>query len=559
MEIQNLAENTILYRKYRINKVLGFGGFGITYLSRDLLADSLVVIKEYFPQTIVTRNTATGGKSPVLPKEPEEKKLYLKGKKDFLEEARRMSKLFDVQAIVKVLDYFEENDTVYIVMEYVQGISLEEYMERREIPMDFKEAWELMEPVVNALEIVHKKGMIHRDLNPSNLIVTEEMRLKVIDFGAARKYLDNEKTMTILVKRGYAPPEQYSKKGRQGPWTDVYAVCATIYEMVTGVRPEPSIDRLLKDELYLPSSYGTDITPEEEMALAKGLEPDCRRRTAGMKTLCNEVRGKKEERLPGKRSKIYLTVLIVMSAGIACGVWRWQNGKRKDTVVYAGNYVRDTKEYKKFVAYTKKNAVSLEAQEPVGQYDMEKWGSILYTLPSDAVKKWGHPCNAVRFHVTREEFLKSFETSGYETKKVNENEENTVEVRKFGAILTWFGRNELYEIKSGPKFVIQSDSVNGDILNVLLYPDNGETDHYADIWFDLMKSLDKEVLEDREKAVETFKKAKEETYSRSNPKMAEIYEADSGRLRSRWYQSKDGKYGCCFLPAAEESSEYYWP
>lgn len=99
----------------------------------------------------------------------------------------------------------------------------------------------MLEPVAKALEKVHALGIIHRDLNPSNLMVQEDGTIKVIDFGAARKYLDNEKTMTVLVKRGYAPLEQYMHKGKQGPWTDIYALCATLYEMITGVRPDPSI------------------------------------------------------------------------------------------------------------------------------------------------------------------------------------------------------------------------------------------------------------------------------------------------------------------------------
>ena len=257
MEEDYLKEGVILKKRYRTGKILGTGGFGITYLADDETLGQAVVIKEFFPREIAGREK--DGMRVLLPREKNDRKRFLKGRKDFLMEARRLSQLFDIPEIVKVLDWFEENETAYLVMEFVRGITLNKYLQRLDMPLSFRQAWEMIRPVAAALEKVHKKGIIHRDLNPENLIVQEMGNLKIIDFGAARKYLDTEKTMTILIKKGYAPPEQYMNNGKQGPWSDVYGLCATLYEMITGVRPESSLDRVQKDELYLPSAYGAEI------------------------------------------------------------------------------------------------------------------------------------------------------------------------------------------------------------------------------------------------------------------------------------------------------------
>ena len=284
MDRKNLREGTILQGRYRIGRVLGAGGFGVTYAAEDRSLDQKVVIKEYFPREIAGRLEEEQSQT-VRPREKNDRKRFLKGKRDFLLEARRLSALFEVPQIVKVLDWFEENGTAYLVMEFVRGISLDRYLEGLDVPPSFRQAWEMLKPAAEALGKVHRKGIIHRDLNPSNLMLQEDGTIKILDFGAARPYLETEKTMTVLVKRGYAPPEQYLSRGKQGPWTDVYALCGTLYEMVTGVRPEPSVDRVQKDTLYLPSAYGADMQPEEEQALWRGLELDPEKRIRSMEEL----------------------------------------------------------------------------------------------------------------------------------------------------------------------------------------------------------------------------------------------------------------------------------
>lgn len=255
-------EEIRIKQRYKIEKVLGQGGFGVTYLAYDEELCQEVVLKKYRWEHGSLDNEVINKRD-----------YYKKQRKAFLNEARILSSLFDIKEVVKVLDYFEERENAYIVMEFVQGISLRQYLESRNQPMSFTEAWNFLLPVMEALEKVHQNKLIHRDISPDNFIIKEDGSIKLLDFGSAREYAE-EKTMTVLVKKGYAPPEQYSRKGKQGPWTDIYSICATLYEMITGVIPQPAMERLKADKLYLPSSYGCDITPLQEKILMKGLALD---------------------------------------------------------------------------------------------------------------------------------------------------------------------------------------------------------------------------------------------------------------------------------------------
>ena len=144
-----------------------------------------------------------------------------------------MSRMESNSGIVTVHDYFEENNTAYIIMEYVDGCTMKEYIKANG-PMECSKVLHLMKPVMEALENIHSKNMIHRDVSPDNIMIRSDGQLKLIDFGAARiMQEDEEKSFTVMLKRGYTPEEQYRTKGEQGPWTDVYALCATMYYMLT--------------------------------------------------------------------------------------------------------------------------------------------------------------------------------------------------------------------------------------------------------------------------------------------------------------------------------------
>ncbi len=266
----HLKPQTILNGRYMVGKVLGEGGFGITYIAWDFVEEIPVAIKEYFLVGFVTRdveNTDTvsimlGGKE----------KIYQKQMERFLGEANTLAKFDKMEAIVSIKDCFSENKTSYIVMEYLDGEDFVSFLQKNGGSLPIEMVCEMMKPVMRALIVVHKNGLIHRDISPDNIRITSDARVKLMDFGAARETSSGDKSLSILLKPGYAPEEQYRSRGKQGPWTDVYALCATIYRAVTGKRPMESLNRMAEDTLEKPSELGIEIeNPALESALMKGL------------------------------------------------------------------------------------------------------------------------------------------------------------------------------------------------------------------------------------------------------------------------------------------------
>ena len=288
-----LRKETRLIGRYTIEGVLGQGGFGITYLGTDELHEKKVAIKEFFPQGIVTRNIEY--KDTVTVTFVGEKDNYEKGKERFLKEARTMAKFSKDEGIVKALDFFEINNTAYIVMEYLEGITLKQYLRenQRIAPEDLIE---LLVPLIESLDEIHSQGMIHRDISPDNIMVLPDGRIKLMDFGAARDYTEfGEKSLSIVLKPGYAPPEQYQTHGVQGPWTDIYALCATMYKCITGENPPDAIDRVIDDHLKKISEFGIVIPPQEEAAIIKGMSVSAKDRYQDIKDFCEDLYGGYEE------------------------------------------------------------------------------------------------------------------------------------------------------------------------------------------------------------------------------------------------------------------------
>lgn len=277
----HLPPGTILMERYLIGRVLGEGGFGITYIGCDLRLELKVAIKEYFPSDKVTRHAQaslevsnyTGALAG----------NYEQGKEKYLQEARTMARMNKQAEIVSVRDFFEANNTAYIVMEYVEGTTFKELVAQKGGRIPAGEFLHMIEPLFSALSEMHEIGLIHRDISPDNLML-ENGCVRLLDFGCARESTHGTETMTIALKHGYAPIEQYQHKG-QGPWTDVYGLCATMYYCLTGKVPQQSLDRLCEDELILPRKLGVDLTENQERALLYGMGIRPRRRYQSIEEL----------------------------------------------------------------------------------------------------------------------------------------------------------------------------------------------------------------------------------------------------------------------------------
>ena len=267
-DIHVLRPGTILNDRYLLGLPLGQGGFGITYIGRDRLLDIRVAVKEYFPSGYALRNAETSNSVTIT--DERLRQDILKGRDSFLKEARILARFQGTPGIVNVLNFFEANDTAYIVMEFLEGETLRQRIKRQKITAD--EVFGRMSPIFDTLEKVHREGIVHRDISPDNIMMLPDGSLKLMDFGAARlmNYGD-QRSVSVVLKAGYAPKEQYSSKGQQGPWTDIYALCATIYKCITGITPEDALDRVDGDNLKWPSELGFPISVQQEAVLKKGM------------------------------------------------------------------------------------------------------------------------------------------------------------------------------------------------------------------------------------------------------------------------------------------------
>lgn len=285
-EAYHIRPGTILSKRYLIGRVLGFGGFGVTYIGYDMTLDKVVAVKEYLPGEFATRMPHQT-RLTVYPGEKQEQ--FSAGKEKFLDESRKMVRFQHVPEVVHVFDCFEENGTAYIVMEYLEGESLKQKLER-DGRMTVEEALPIILDVLHALEAVHAEGILHRDVAPDNICLTKDGRVKLLDFGAARfATTTHSRSLTVLIKPGYAPEEQYRSRGDQGTWTDVYATAATFYRMITGITPDDALERAARDMLRPPSKCGVKIGPNTENAIMNALNVKVQGRTQTAKDFENDL------------------------------------------------------------------------------------------------------------------------------------------------------------------------------------------------------------------------------------------------------------------------------
>lgn len=272
-----LPIGSIIGGRYLVGRALGQGGFGITYIGWDIPKEQKIAIKEYFPSGCTARKKDNYTLTPY--DDSESKNIYETGKSRFLNEAKRLKEINDVSNVVRVSAFFSENNTAYIIMDYVEGISFKKYLYDRGGKISLSDALEKLHPVVTALSEIHKKNILHRDISPDNIILSP-LGAVLIDFGAAREYsFETPTSKTINVKTGYAPMEQYDTHGKQGPWTDVFAFASTVYRAVTGILPANAIKRSENSsELKPPHELNPGINPYEEEVLLKGMEIDIQKR-----------------------------------------------------------------------------------------------------------------------------------------------------------------------------------------------------------------------------------------------------------------------------------------
>ncbi len=328
-----LPPRTVLVEKYVLGRVLGQGGFGITYLAWDLLLNRKLAIKEYFPREICSRGRNDRTVQPLSQSSLDD---FQYGMSKFVEEGQNLARFRDYPGIVSLLEFFEANSTAYIVMAYMEGMTFKQYLENHGGKIGFDAARAILDPVMDALREVHRVGMLHRDISPDNIYLNTDHQVKILDFGSTRYAMKEQSHgLTVIFKPGYAPLEQYATHGKQGPWTDVYAVGATFYRALTGKAPSGAPDRLEHDDLIPPSRLGVAILPGPESALLKALAVRVEDRFKTIKDFQDAVgpeQGANPElaRLKRVNRVLMIAACILLVTTVAFAVlWR-QSGSRVD-------------------------------------------------------------------------------------------------------------------------------------------------------------------------------------------------------------------------------------
>jgi serine/threonine protein kinase len=265
-----LPVSTVLLGRYIIGKTLGKGGFGITYLAYDSVEDKKVAVKEYFPDTLSYRNP---GYTQVSTYQGEKEDSFKLGVEKFYDEAQMISRFNGKPGLIWVNRFFYENQTAYFVMEYLEGMDLKAYFKSNNGVLSERQIIAVITPLIESLIIVHGTGVLHRDISADNIYITNDGRIKLLDFGAARQVLgEATNSLSVILKQGFAPIEQYQSRGKQGPWTDVYALGATIYYCLTGKVPDAPMGRLEADHMFMPenASDGFRIVLQKMLAVRPG-------------------------------------------------------------------------------------------------------------------------------------------------------------------------------------------------------------------------------------------------------------------------------------------------
>ena len=346
-----LPHGQMLVDEYRIDSVIGEGGFGITYSGVRMSDQHRVAIKEYFPSQYASREDAAvdaglhvfGGDKAVQ---------FEKGLAHFMHEAEILKRYSYIEGMVTVLDTCKANNTAYIVMEYVDGITLAQYIRENGV-FAYDELVGLVTPIIKSLAQIHRQGVIHRDISPENIQIGLDNSFYLLDFGAAKQLDGQKRQNTVIFKQGYAPPEQYTGDGKQGAWTDVYALASTMYTALCGKTLDDAVHRMQrKDDADIESDL-VMLEDWQRDALKKGLELEPSHRYQNMEAflLALTVKPSIEERItqvsgavdatgedlgvPAGRKRIYafviagITVMLIII--ITAIVYKGSNGQSAET------------------------------------------------------------------------------------------------------------------------------------------------------------------------------------------------------------------------------------
>lgn len=251
-----LPVESVLMGRYSVGEVLGKGGFGVTYKAYDIRNDRIVAVKEYYPNGLVHRDTGT---TQISVSSSRYEENFRSGADKFYDEAKTVARFNGNPNIVNVYEFFYENSTVYYSMEFLDGVDLKHYVKSQGGRIPQENALYIMNVITDALLIAHSMNVLHRDISPDNIFVTKDGGIKLIDFGAARQVLaEQSKSLSVILKQGFAPLEQYQRRGKQGPWTDIYALGATVFYILTGKLPDEATERLDYPDIGKASDYGVD-------------------------------------------------------------------------------------------------------------------------------------------------------------------------------------------------------------------------------------------------------------------------------------------------------------
>lgn len=279
---------TLLNHRYLLGHVLGQGGFGITYIALDTFKDIVCCAKEYMPSEYSERNADNS----LSPNSSENCEVFEHGKESFLAEAKSLFKLENNPNVVTITDFFSENNTGYLVMDYLDGMNLKRFVMKCGNKIWLQNAKTVLTIVAQTLESVHSLGILHRDISPENIFITNAGQVILIDFGASRSYLNQQSEgMSVLLKPGFAPPEQYNYNGNQGPWTDIYSLAATFYTIVSGEQLIPADYRLREDTQKPLKELDCGVSDELSDVIEKAMSLDYHQRYQTMSEFLSDITG----------------------------------------------------------------------------------------------------------------------------------------------------------------------------------------------------------------------------------------------------------------------------